>query len=114
MKLHRNAALSYQARLRLCRQVLEEGATVAAAASAAGVSVRCARKWIVRYCSEGEQGLADRSSAPHRVANKTPDDRVRVILALRRLRFTAAEIAETLGIALSTVSGILTRSGVGR
>jgi hypothetical protein len=39
---------------------------------------------------------------------------VLVILALRRLRFTAAEIAETLGMALSTVSGILTRSGVGR
>ena len=33
---------------------------------------------------------------------------------LRRLRFTAAEIAETLGMAVSTVSGILTRSGLGR
>ena len=32
---------------------------------------------------------------------------------LRRLRFTAAEIAETLGMALSTVSGILTRLGAG-
>jgi transposase InsO family protein len=30
------------------------------------------------------------------------------------LRFTAAEIAETLGMALSTVSGILTRIGMGR
>jgi hypothetical protein len=37
-----------------------------------------------------------------------------VILALRRLRFTAAEIAELLEMALSTVSGILTRSGMGR
>ena len=36
------------------------------------------------------------------------------ILALRRLRFTAAEIAETLAMALSTVSGILTRLGYGR
>src|SRR3954470_22946210 len=33
---------------------------------------------------------------------------------LRRLRFTAAEIAEMLGMALSTVSGILTREGIGR
>ena len=33
---------------------------------------------------------------------------------LRRLRFTAAEIAETLGMALSTVSGILTRIGMGK
>ena len=37
-----------------------------------------------------------------------------MIVALRRLRFTAAEIAETLGMALSTVSGILTRLGLGR
>ena len=41
-------------------------------------------------------------------------ERVEAIVALRRLRFTAAEIAETLGMALSTVSGILTRLGLGR
>ena len=35
-------------------------------------------------------------------------------MRLRKLRFTAAEIAETLGMALSTVSGILTRLGLGR
>jgi len=37
-----------------------------------------------------------------------------VIIKLRRLRFTAAEIAETLGMALSTVSGILSRIGMGK
>ena len=35
------------------------------------------------------------------------------MIKLWRLRFTAAEIAETLGMALSTVSGILTRCGMG-
>ena len=35
-------------------------------------------------------------------------------MKLRRLRFTAAEIAETLGMGLSTVSGILARSGMGK
>ena len=49
MKLHGNAALSWQGRRRLAIRVLEEGWTVAAAAAAAGVSVRCARKWVVRY-----------------------------------------------------------------
>jgi transposase InsO family protein len=62
----------------------------------------------------GEAGLLDRSSAPRRVANRTPAERIEVIVALRRLRFTAAEIAETLAMALSTVSGILTRLGLGR
>jgi transposase InsO family protein len=48
------------------------------------------------------------------VWNRTPEERVQVILALRRLRMTAAEIAEVLGMSLSTVSGILTRLRVGR
>ncbi len=114
MNLHANAALSWNGRRRLCELVVDQGWTVAAAAASAGVSVRCARKWTSRYRLEGPAGLVDRSSAPRRVANRTPDDRVAAIVRLRRLRFTAAEIAETLGMALSTVSGILSRSGMGR
>jgi len=114
MKLHRNAALSCSGRRRLARRVVDQGWTLAAAAEAAGVSVRCARKWVGRYRAEGEAGLLDRSSAPRRVANRTPAERVEAIVALRRLRFTAAEIAETLGMALSSVSGILSARGMGR
>ncbi len=113
MRLHGNAALSWQGRRRLALRVVD-GWTLTAAAEAAGVSVRCARKWVARYRLEGERGLLDRSSAPKRIANRTAADRVEVIIKLRRLRFTAAEIAETLGMALSTVSGILTRVGLGR
>src|SRR5262245_4863458 len=114
MDLHANAALSWTGRRRLCELVVDQGWTVVAAAAAAGVSVRCARKWIGRYRVEGLSGLRDRSSAPRLVANRTAAERVAVIVQLRRLRFTAAEIAETLGMALSTVSGILTRRGLGR
>jgi transposase InsO family protein len=114
MNLHANAALSWNGRRRLCELVVSEGWTVKAAAGSAGVSVRCARKWIGRYRLEGEAGLRDRSSAPRRVANRTAEERVELIVKLRRLRFTAAEIAEVLGMALSTVSGILTRRGMGR
>ncbi len=114
MNLHANAALSWTGRRRLCELVVDQGWTVAAAAASAGVSVRCARKWVGRYRLEGESGLRDRSSRPRRVANATPIERVETIAKLRRLRFTAAEIAETLGMALSTVSGILTRTGMGR
>jgi transposase InsO family protein len=114
MNLHANAALSWCGRRRLCELVLDEGWTVTAAAAAAGVSVRWARKWVGRYRLEGEAGLRDRSSAPRRVANRTAEERIGAIVKLRRLRFTAAEIAETLGMALSTVSGILTRLGLGR
>src|ERR671934_409147 len=114
MNLHANAALSWSGRRRLCGLVVDEGWTVVAAAAASGVSVRCARKWVGRYRLEGLAGLRDRSSAPRHVANRTAPERVEAIARLRRLRFTAAEIAETLGMALSTVSGILTRLGMGR
>ena len=84
------------------------------AAAAAEVSVRCARKWVGRYRAEGELGLLDRSSAPNSIPHRTEEERVEAIAALRRLRFTGPEIAETLGMALSTVSGILTRIGMGK
>ena len=114
MKLHGNAALSWQGRRRMAEHVVLEGWTLKASAQAAGVSVRCCRKWVGRYRLQGTAGLVDRSSAPKRVANRTPQDRIEAIVALRQLRMTAAEIAETLSMALSTVSGILRRRGLGR
>jgi transposase InsO family protein len=87
---------------------------VTAAAEAAGVSLRCARKWVGRYRLEGEQGLRDRSSAPRRVWNRTPADRVAAIVALRKVRMTGAEIAEMLRMPLSTVSAVLRGQGMGR
>ena len=114
MKLHANAALSLNKRRLLCRRVVEQGWSLTKAAEAAEVSVRCARKWVGRYRAEGELGLLDRSSAPATVANRTDERRVEAIAALRRLRFTGPEIAELLGMALSTVSGILTRIGMGK
>src|SRR2546428_9608091 len=96
MNLHANAALSWTGRRRLCELVVVEGWTVTAAAASAGVSVRCARKWISRYRQEGLIGLRDRSSAPGRGANRTAQDRIGAIVKLRRFRFTAAEIPGTL------------------
>src|SRR6266542_5741534 len=60
MRLHGNAALSWQGRRRLALRVVVDGWTLTAAAAAAGVSVRCARKWVARYRLEGEQGLLRR------------------------------------------------------
>jgi transposase InsO family protein len=114
MNLHANAALSLKGRRELCLAVVERERTLTAAAEAAGVSVRCARKWVGRYRSEGQAGLRDRSSAPHRIPHRTSDQRVEAIAALRRVRFTGPEIAEVLDMPLSTVSGILSRIGMGK
>jgi transposase InsO family protein len=91
-----------------------QGWTLTAAAEAAGVSVRTVSKWRRRYRAEGEQGLLDRSSAPALVPLRTAEERIALIAALRRLRMTAAEIAEALAMPDSTVSGILTRIGLGK
>jgi transposase InsO family protein len=91
-----------------------DGWDIREAAQAAGISVRTARKWLARWRAEGELGLVDRSSAPKVVANKTDEARVACIAALRRLRMTGPEIAETLQMALSTVSGILKSIDMGK
>jgi transposase InsO family protein len=114
MKLHANARLSLKGRELLVDRVEGAGWSLTQAAAAAGVSDRTARKWLGRYRLEGPTGLLDRSSAPNRVANRTDERRVQTIAALRRLRMTGAEIAEVLGMALSTVSAILTRIGMGK
>jgi transposase InsO family protein/transposase len=113
MDLHANAALSWSGRRELARRVVDQGWTLRAAAEAAGVSVRCAQRWSARYRS-GDRQLLDRSSAPRRIHNRTDPERIAVIVKLRGLRMTAAEIAETLAMPLSTVSGILTRIGIGK
>lgn len=103
----------YQRRL-FVRRVLEQGWSVAAAAEAAGWSERTGYKWLRRWREEGEQGLADRRSGPRRVRNRTPRRRVEKILALRRRKRTAWEIAQRLRMPWSTVSRILQREGLGR
>src|SRR5215211_5897388 len=114
MELHGSAELSLNGRRRLASRVVEEGWTLTQAAEAAEVSVRTAGKWARRYRAEGEAGLLDRSSAPVRVWNRTSEERIEAIAALRRLRMTAAQIAAVLRMADQTVSGILTRIGMGR
>jgi len=114
MKVHANAPLGPKGRLTMVLRVVEQGWSLAEAAEAAGVSDRTCLKWVGRYRAEGGNGLLDRSSVPHSVPHRTPDELVEAIAALRRLRMTGAEIAFCLGLALSTVSAVLTRIGLGK
>ena len=114
MQLHANAALSLNQRRRMVRRVVEDGWSLTKAAEAAEVSERTCAKWVGRYRAHGEAGLRDRSSAPRSIPHRTAADRVAVIELLRRLRMTGAEIAECLDMALSTVSAVLARIGLGK
>jgi transposase InsO family protein len=114
MKLHANARTCPNSRRLLIKRIEEQGWSLTKAAEAAGVSERTARKWLGRWRAEGERGLLDRSCAPKRVPGRLAPDRVGAIEKLRRVRMTAAEIAEILDLALSTVSRWLKRIGLGR
>jgi len=114
MKLHANAPLGPKGRATMVKRVVEGGLALTQAAEAAGVSARTAGKWVRRYRAEGEAGLLDRSSAPKRIPNRTDEQRVQAIAALRRLKLTGPEIAELLEMATSTVSAVLLRIDLGK
>jgi transposase InsO family protein len=114
MKLHANARSCPNSRRLLVDRVIELGWSVTTAAEAAGVSERTAYRWLARWRAEGSAGLLDRSSAPKRIPHRTCAGRVEAIERLRRLWMTAAEIAEVLAMALSTVSAVLRRIGLGK
>ena len=82
-----------------------------AAAEAAGVSLRTARKWLERFRLGGVAVLADRSSHPSRVRSSLDDMVLHSIERLRRLRMPMRRIAELVGRSVSTVSRVLDRLG---
>jgi len=113
VKLHGNARLTPIAREAAVRRVLA-GESCRGVAGAVGVSHATVAKWLIRYREEGQSGLQDRSSAPQRCPHRTPAPIVGRIEHLRRKRLTGRAIAEQLRLALSTVSAILRRLGLGR
>jgi transposase InsO family protein len=114
MKLHGNARTCPNSRRLLVDRVTQQGWSVTRAAQAAGVSERTVYRWMRRWHQEGAEGLRDRSSRPLRSPAQLPASTVEAIRALRKLRMTAAQIAEVLSLALSTVSLWLRRIGLGK
>jgi transposase InsO family protein len=112
MKLHRKARTCPNSRRLIASRVMEQGWSLRSAAEAAGVSEPTARKWVAR--ARAGESLEDRSSRPHRSPKQLPKRLVGAVESLRRVRMTAAEIAEVLGLALSTVSLWLKRIGLGK
>ena len=114
MNVHKNAKLTPAGRAELVKRVLYEQQSVKDVSRAMGVSRRTVRKWVQRYQTQGECGLLDRSSRPHRSPRRLDAKVVQQIERLRRRRLTGLEIAATLQLAVSTVSLWLRRLGLGR
>jgi transposase InsO family protein len=112
---HANARLTEFGRLLLVQRITELGWPPAQAAEALGVSRATAYKWLARYRAEGSAGLADRPSRPHRCPHALPAAQVRrVLVARRRRRQGPHRLGYHLGMARSTVYGVLRRHHMNR
>ena len=111
---HRNARLTVHGR-RLLVDRVRQGMPVAHVARAMGVSRQCAHRWVARFDAEGDAGLFDRSSRPHRLPTKTsPRVEQRVLAARRKHRRGQDWLGPELGVPARTVSRILRRHHVPR
>jgi transposase InsO family protein len=114
MRIHKNARLTPKGRLELARSVVQGGASLVQVAGQYRVSTRTAAKWVNRFKADGEAGLVDRSSRPHKLRAVTPARIVRRIEKLRRQRMTIVRIASEVGVSRSTVGRVLAKSGLSK
>ena len=114
MNIHKNARTTPYSRSQIVRRVMGLHETPKAVATALGVSERTVAKWLARHRTEGEAGLADRSSRPHAMPSATSADIVEQVIALRRQRITGKQIAATLALSPATVSRVLRKARLSR
>ena len=110
---HANARLNLYGRRLLVARVIVDGRPVAHVAKELGVSRQCAHRWVARFRAEGDAGLLDRSSRPHRCPRRTPPEVEQQVLQLRRSERRGQDwLGPELGIPARTVSAILRRHSV--
>jgi transposase InsO family protein len=107
--------LTFHGRRLLVRRVRAQGMPVAHVARAMGVSRQCAHRWVARFDAEGDSGLFDRSSRPHRMPTKTPAEVEALVVAARVEHRRGQDwLGAELGIPPRTVSRILRRHDMAR
>lgn len=113
MNVHKNAKLTPAGRAVLVER-LRSGERSEDVAREMGVSRRTAFKWLKRYREEGEAGLEDRSSRPHRHPRRIPRARRRQIKRYRKKAWSSPRIADHLNMPISTVTVEVRRPGLNR
>ncbi len=112
--MHRNAPMTARGRMIMIDRIAS-GRPIAHVAAEMGVSRKTADKWWRRWLAEGESGLEDRSSRPHRCPHQTSASREARIVQLRqRRKLGPARIASIVGMPASTVHRVLCRHGLNR
>jgi transposase len=114
MNTHANARLTQRGRLRLVSQHLNHHCSLAQLAAEAGISLRCAYKWLARYRTGGAAALADRRSVRRSQRWSLDPQHLQRAVELRHQRPHMRHIARLLVAPFSSVARALTRLGLGR
>jgi transposase InsO family protein len=111
---HPRPRLSVFSRQLLVRRV-QAGWPAAHVAEQLGISRATAYKWVRRYRTEGEPGLLDRTSRPHRSPRRLPDAvEAKILTARAEWRYGPDRLGPLLGLPPSTVHRVLKRRGFNR
>ena len=117
---HANAPLTPTGRLRMVHRHLNDGIPQSHVAAEFRVSRPTVATWVARYRAEGEAGLQDRSSRPHRSPARLDPAIVAELEALRRAEKWSARrihhhlVGEGHQVCLRTVGRWLHRAGISR
>ena len=112
---HTAARLTLFGRRLLVDRIEVLGWPVAHAAEAAGVSRQTAYKWLQRWRSEGEVGLLDRSSRPHRCPTRLSEETEQAVIADRVTEREGPHfMAGRLQMPWSMIYAVLKRRGLSR
>ena len=112
--MHRNAPMTPRGRMIMVERIAS-GRPIAHVAAEMGVARKTADKWWRRWLAEGEAGLEDRSSRPHRCPHQTAARVEQRIVRLRqRRKLGPARIGSIVGMPASTVHRVLCRHGLNR
>ena len=114
MNTHKNARLTFARRIELVQDMTVRRLSAAAAGHVHGVSATTAAKWLGRFLSYGDAGLADRSSRPALSPAAIEPQKALAIVELRRRRLTQASIARAMSVSKSTVGRVLRRAGLSK
>jgi len=90
------------------------GVREAVVAAHLGIDRKTVRKWTRRQQLEGTMGLRDRSSRPTRSPTALDSAWKAAVLALRRLKFTQAQIAQVLTLSKSRTQRVVASGGLGK
>jgi transposase InsO family protein len=90
------------------------GVREAVVAEQLGIDRKTVRKWTHRQRLEGATGLGDRSSRPTRSPTALDSAWREAVIALRRLKFTQAQIAQVLTLSKSRTQRVVAASGLGK